>query len=247
MQVNPLETRGKSVEQETGRVEAFSDGVFAIVVTILVLEIKVPNDKGSHLWEGLAKQWPHYAAYVVSFLVIGVMWVNHHTIFGHLKKVNRPLLFLNLVVLLVVSVIPWTTAVLAEHLQDSESAEVAAILYSAWTVVYAVAFLGFWWYITHVGHLFHDRVDRDGARATRLRFGLGSIAYPVALVISFFSAPLALVAHGVIALYYAANQIPIPVTNDGEDGDTGSGGGEGADGTAGAEGEAPGRTATAAS
>ncbi|MGW1892880.1 TMEM175 family protein [Streptomyces sp. NPDC002004] len=205
------------MERETGRVEAFSDGVFAIVITILVLEIKVPENHGTELWHGLAEQWPHYAAYVVSFLVIGVMWVNHHTIFSHLKKVDRPLLFLNLMVLMVVSVIPWTTAVLADHLHDSGAAKIAAILYSALTVLYAVAFLGFWWYVTRFGHLFHDHVDKDGARATRMRFGLGCIAYPLALLLAFFSAPLTLVAHGLIAVYYAANQIPIPLIVD--DGD----------------------------
>ena len=231
------------MEQETGRVEAFSDGVFAIVITILILEIKVPEGEGSHLWHGLAEQWPHYAAYVVSFLVIGVMWVNHHTIFGHLKKVNRTVLFLNLMVLMVVAVIPWTTAVLAEHWGDPESARIAAILYSALTVVYAVAFMIFWWYITHVGRLFHDRVNREGARATRLRFGLGSIAYPVTLLISFFSAPFALAAHFVIALYYAANQIPIPLI---KDGDAEAGGGGEAIGGTGDEGDTRGRAAAAA-
>lgn len=225
------------MEQETRRAELFSDGFFAIVITILVLEIKVPEEEGTHLWEGLAAQWPHYAAYVVSFMVIGVMWVNHHTIFSHLKKVNRTLLFLNLMVLMVVAVIPWTTAVLAEHLKDPEAAKIAAILYSAWTVVYAIAFMGFWWYITHVGHLFHDRVDRKGARATRLRFGLGSIAYPITLLIAVFSAPLALFAHGVIALYYAANQIPIPVVDDDGDEVSGNGGEPGNDGAAGAAGD----------
>ncbi|QES51107.1 DUF1211 domain-containing protein [Streptomyces venezuelae] len=199
------------MEQETNRVEAFSDGVFAIVITILVLEIKVPEEHGSDLWHGLWAQWPHYAAYVVSFLVVGVMWVNHHTIFGHLRRVDRPLLFLNLLVLMVVSVIPWTTSVLAEHLKDDEAAKVAAILYSAWTVVYALAFSAFWWYVTRVGHLFHEHVDKDGARATRMRFGLGAIAYPITVVLSFISAPLALVAHFFIAIYYAANQIPIPL------------------------------------
>ncbi|MGE7389483.1 TMEM175 family protein [Streptomyces sp. NPDC004126] len=199
------------MEQETNRVEAFSDGVFAIVITILVLELKVPEGQGSELWHGLLEQWPHYAAYVVSFLIIGVMWVNHHTIFSHLKRVDRPLLFLNLLVLMVVSVIPYTTNVLAEHLTDGESANVAAILYSAWTVVYALAFLAFWWYVTKVGHLFHETVDKEGARATRVRFGLGAVAYPLTVVLSFFSAPLTLVAHFLIALYYAANQIPIPL------------------------------------
>lgn len=199
------------METETNRVEAFSDGVFAIVITILVLELKVPEEEGTALWRGLWEQWPHYAAYLVSFLIIGVMWVNHHTIFSHLKRVDRPLLFLNLLVLMVVSVIPYTTNVLAEHLTDEESANVAAILYSSWTVVYALAFLGFWWYVTQVGHLFHEKVDKDGARATRVRFGLGAVAYPLTVVLSFFSAPLTLVAHFLIALYYAANQIPIPL------------------------------------
>ncbi|MFG2297878.1 TMEM175 family protein [Streptomyces sp. NPDC048603] len=199
------------MDKETGRVEAFSDGVFAIVITILVLEIKVPEEHGSGLWHGLWEQWPHYAAYVVSFLIVGVMWVNHHTIFGHLRRVDRPLLFLNLLVLMVVSVIPWTTSVLAEHLKDDDAARIAAILYSSWTVVYALAFIAFWWYVTKVGHLFHDHVDKDGARATRMRFGLGAIAYPVTVLLSFFSAPVALAAHFLIAIYYAANQIPIPL------------------------------------
>lgn len=203
---------GEVMETETGRVEAFSDGVFAVIITILVLELKVPDETGSDFWHGVREQWPHYAAYVVSFLIIGVMWVNHHTIFSHIKRVDRPLLFLNLLVLMVVSVVPYTTNVLAEHLmEEGGSANAAAVLYSLVTVAYALAFLVFWWYVTRVGHLFHDRVDKDGARATRVRFGLGAIAYPCTVALAFFSAPLTLVAHFLIALYYAANQIPIPL------------------------------------
>lgn len=78
-------------------------------------------------------------------------------------------------------------------------------------MAYALAFMAFWWYVTRVGHLFHEQVDKDGARATRVRFGLGAIAYPCTVVLAFFSAPLTLVAHFLIALYYAANQIPIPL------------------------------------
>lgn len=73
---------------ETGRVEAFSNGVFAIAVTLLVLEIHVPSERGHALTEALTRQWPSYAAYVVSFLVIGVMWVNHHALFGLLVLVK---------------------------------------------------------------------------------------------------------------------------------------------------------------
>ncbi|MFJ9681778.1 TMEM175 family protein [Streptomyces sp. NPDC101194] len=74
---------------ETGRVEAFSDGVFAIAITLLVLEIHVPSEHGPELTKALADQWPSYAAYVVSFLVIGVMWVDHHALFDHLARVDR--------------------------------------------------------------------------------------------------------------------------------------------------------------
>jgi len=89
---------------DSARVEAFSDGVFAIAITLLVLEIKVPAARtGLGLWHALGDEWPSYAAYVVSFLVIGVMWVNHHTVFSYIARVDRTLMFLNLLVLLVVA------------------------------------------------------------------------------------------------------------------------------------------------
>lgn len=103
---------------ESGRVEAFSDGVFAIAITLLILEIKVPEGAGEHLWTALGAQWPSYAAYVVSFLVIGIMWANHHTVFGYVARVDRTLLFLNLLLLLVVAALPWPTALLAEYLRE---------------------------------------------------------------------------------------------------------------------------------
>ncbi len=196
----------------TGRAEAFSDGVFSIVITLLALGIGAPEVKAGHsYWWSLAQEWPHYAAYVVSFLVIGVMWVNHHYIFCHLVRVNRPLLYLNLLVLMMVSAIPWTTSVMAANLTNPQGSRAAAILYSGWMVAYALSFTAFWWYVTHVGHLFHAQVDQQGARATRLRFGLGSIAYPATVGLAFVSPLVTLIAHGVIAAYYAANQLPIPL------------------------------------
>nr|WSX52866.1 TMEM175 family protein [Streptomyces sp. NBC_00974] len=97
------------MERETNRVQAFGDGVFAIAVTILVLESKVPEGRGGELWRGLREQWPHYAAYVVSFLAIGAVWVNHRTVFRRLRRVDRPLLLLNLLVVRVMSEIAYTT------------------------------------------------------------------------------------------------------------------------------------------
>nr|WSY50500.1 TMEM175 family protein [Streptomyces sp. NBC_00886] len=196
---------------ESGRVEAFSDGVFAIAITLLILEIKVP-DIGEHggLWHALGGQWPSYAAYVVSFLVIGIMWINHHQVFSYVARVDRTLMFLNLLVLMVVAAVPWPTAMLAEYLREDRASHVAAAVYSLVMVAMALAFQALWWHLTRTGHLFDTRVDIPAARATRARFALGSLAYPLTVGLAFVSAPLTLAAHGLIALYYGFNQVPVP-------------------------------------
>src|SRR5215468_10964520 len=98
----------------TGRAEAFSDGVFAIAITLLVLSIRVAGH--GTLTEQLLEAWPQYFAYVVSFLTIGIMWMNHHTILAHVTRVDRPLLVLNLLLLMGVVAIPFPTALVADHL-----------------------------------------------------------------------------------------------------------------------------------
>lgn len=196
---------------ESSRVETFSDGVFAIAITLLILEIKVP-EVGTHgdLWDALGAQWPSYAAYVVSFLVIGIVWINHHQVFGYVALVDRTLTFLNLLLLLVVAAVPWPTAMLAEYLREDQASHVAAAVYSLLMVVVALTFQALWWHLTRTGHLFDPRVNIPAARATRLRFALGSLAYPGTVGLAFVSAPLTLAAHGLIALYYAFNQVPVP-------------------------------------
>ncbi|MFI7501638.1 TMEM175 family protein [Streptomyces sp. NPDC049687] len=183
----------------------------AFAITLLILEIKVP-EVGTHgdLWGALGAQWPSYAAYVVSFLVIGIVWINHHQVFGYVALVDRTLMFLNLLLLLVVAAVPWPTAMLAEYLREDEASHVAAAVYSLLMVVVALTFQALWWHLTRTGHLFDPRVDIPAARATRLRFALGSLAYPVTVGLAFVSAPLTLAAHGLIAVYYAFNQVPVP-------------------------------------
>ncbi|MFD8719982.1 TMEM175 family protein [Streptomyces sp. NPDC059629] len=200
---------------ESGRVEAFSDGVFAIAVTLLVLDIKVPKaSAGDSLWHALGEQWPSYAAYVVSFLVIGIMWVNHHQVFSYVARVDRTLMFLNLLVLMVVSAVPWPTAMLAEYLREDADSHTAAAVYSLVMVLMAAAFQALWWHLTRTGHLFDARVDAEAARRTRARFALGSLGYPVTVGLAFVSAPLTLAAHGLLALYYGFNQVPVPTRRD---------------------------------
>src|ERR1700704_2483033 len=123
------------MQTETARIEAFSDGVFAIAITLLILEIKVPHPSaGSSLAAELLRQWPSYFAFLLSFAFTGIMWINHHRMFTHIRKSNDVLLALNLLLLLGVTVVPFPTEVLAEHL-GGPGQKAAAILYNGVYVV----------------------------------------------------------------------------------------------------------------
>ena len=120
--------------KETGRVEAFSDGVFAIAITLLVLEIRLPAESEGELAELLLAQWPSYVAYVISFMVIAVMWVNHHHLFKFIKRTDNVLLFLNSVLLMLITFLNFPTALLAEYLEHSEG-QIVVFIYSGTMVV----------------------------------------------------------------------------------------------------------------
>src|SRR3954467_13958798 len=115
----------------TTRLEAFSDGVFAIAITLLVLEIKVPANAGDDLPHQLAEQWPSYASYVVSFIVIGVIWMNHHAVFEHIGRADRGLMSWNLFLLLWIVLIPWATELLATYMREGGGGErTTALVYT---------------------------------------------------------------------------------------------------------------------
>lgn len=196
---------------ETGRVDAFSDGVFTIAISLLVLELHIPPESPDGLWHELARQWPSYAAYVVTFLVIGIMWVNHHTMFGFIRQVDRPILYLNLALLMTVAILPWPTAIMAEYLRSGTDSHAAAAVYSMVMMLHSFCFQAIWWHLTRTGHLFDRRVDLPIARAMRKRFAVGSMVYPLAFGLAFVSALATLTVLGVMALYYAFNQLPVPV------------------------------------
>lgn len=211
---------------DSGRAQAFSDGVFAVAITLLILEIKVPLNAGDQLWQELGHQWPSYAAYVVTFLNIGIMWVNHHTVFAFVERVDRALLFLNLLLLMGVVALPWPAALVADYLTEgheggsvsawtgSHAARITVAIYGGFMVYHGILFQTVWLHLTRTGNLFYPRVDVAAARATRWRFGLGIAIYPTTVGLAFLSAPLTLALHGVLAVYYALNQIPVPVIED---------------------------------
>jgi len=180
-----------------GRLEAFSDGVIAIAITLLVLDLRVPlrDERGDEsLAHALADQWPNYTAYVVSFAVVGIMWMNHHALLARFEKVDRPLVLANLFLLGAIVTVPFTTALFAEYVRDPGwDGHVAAAVYSASMVGCAIGF-----------QLIASRL-LSGWQL--VRFGIGLVIYAATVVLAFVSAPATLAVHGLVAAYYAFDQL----------------------------------------
>jgi uncharacterized membrane protein len=188
----------------TARLEAFSDGVFAIAITLLVLEIGVPEVESGDLAHALAEQWPAYASYVVSFLTVGIIWTNHHAVLDHIVRADRGVLYLNLVLLLVVALIPWPTNLLASYMREGgEGERIAALVYAGVFMLMGVAFGLLWARIARSEHLLDAASSHAEARAHTLRFRIGAPIYAGALLAALVSAPLCLIICALSAIYYA--------------------------------------------
>jgi uncharacterized membrane protein len=189
----------------TNRLEAFSDGVFAVAITLLVLDIRPPvgADTPNGLWTALGDLWPHYAAYAVSFLIIGIVWVNHHAVLALMASVDRGLAFLNLLLLMAVALIPFATALLAEYLTNGGAAHTAAAAYSIVITLMGATFGALWIYGSRDGRLLVPDFPREELPRVTRRFVIGTPVYVATIGIAFLSAPACLVVHGVVAVYYA--------------------------------------------
>jgi uncharacterized membrane protein len=188
------------------RVEAFSDGVFAIAITLLVLTIAQPHDY-TDLARQLADQWPSLAAYVVSFIVIGIMWLNHHTVFSHLREVDRGMFYLNLLLLMTIVFIPYPTGVFGEALRQAQGARTAAVFYSVTMTVNACAWAALWLYASVGRRLLHEEFPESQRTMSTVLFAIGPLFYAAAIGIAFVSPYLCLSFHGLLALYYAFDPI----------------------------------------
>lgn len=182
---------------ETSRIEAFSDGIFSIAATLLVIELKPPNP-ALPFWQGMLAQWPAYASFLLSFLFIGIMWINHHRLFGHVRRSDDALMAMNLILLLGIVWIPYPTLVIAQsvgtpHLRD------AAILYNTTYLVQALLFNLLLFTCIH-----RKVVDYKFAGVQNIlrQFAIGPAAYILCLALTWWSVPLSLVLNGAIALYY---------------------------------------------
>jgi len=156
------------MDKETARIEAFSDGVFAIAITLLVLELKIPHESDVGevaLSTLLLRQWPAYVSFVISFAFIGIMWMNHHRLFNHIRRSDDTLLVLNLLLLLGVTVVPFSNAVLASYLGTRDQ-RFAALLYNGTYFVIAILFNILWRYSASNHRLLAK--DADKAAAAKL-------------------------------------------------------------------------------
>jgi uncharacterized membrane protein len=209
--IGPLPSPPVEEHTSSQRLEAFSDGVFAIAITLLVLDLVVPAREEAAtegLWHSLLAEWPAYFAYLVSFLVIGIIWVNHHVVFAKVRQVDRSVLFANLFLLLTISVIPFPTRLLAEYLTAGSDSHVAAAVYSASMLAMGSAFTVLWLVVTRDGRLLHESVDPTTSRAALRRFGLGNVFYLLTIGLSFVDAILTLAIHAALAIYYCFDQLP---------------------------------------
>jgi uncharacterized membrane protein len=186
--------------------EAFSDGVFAIAITLLVLEIGVPSGSGENLLGAIADQWPSYLAYLVSFATIGAAWVEHTVITEYLDHATSVLIRLNLLLLLVVSLLPFSTRLLGDYIGEDDPARVAVAIYGL-NLLLASALLSVLWRNAVRERLIRpDVADEDVKMLTR-RLTPGLAGYVTMIVLGLFFPVLAVLGYLAIAVY-----IIVPVT-----------------------------------
>jgi uncharacterized membrane protein len=187
------------------RIEAFSDAVIAVAITLLALDLRVP-DPGSpgSLAHHLGQQWPNYAAYVVSFLTIGIIWINHHAMLQRLVSVDHTILMLNLLLLLTIGVLPFSTALMAEYLNASHGQNLAAVVYGGSFLSMALAFFAMQRHLLLAKqHLLHDRLTPEVRQGVLRRNAIGLLPYAVATIGAIVSPFLTLAICAGVAVLYA--------------------------------------------
>ncbi len=193
---------------ERGRLEAFSDGVIAVAITLLALDLAVAGPGHGPLLGQLGEHWPSFIAYLISFFTIGIIWVNHHELVKNIAVVDRTILFLNLVLLLFVVVIPFATSTMAKYLTSgNQDAHVAMVIYGLAFEGMALSFAAIFAWTLGEGRLLQP-VPEAARGPAWLRFSIGGAVYLVAIAVALISAPAALAIIGVVAVYYMFQRTP---------------------------------------
>ncbi|OLP20217.1 DUF1211 domain-containing membrane protein [Leptolyngbya sp. 'hensonii'] len=201
-------------ELTTDRIEAFSDGVFAIAITLLILEIRLPHSEASHesLAASLWALWPSYFAYIFSFVMIGIYWVNHHYIFKIYRKTDHGFNLLNVFFLMCISFLPFPTAVLGSHLLDVDEQRTVVAFY-----VFGLFLPAFSWFLTWIYACFNYRLidlrlSPKFVRYLTRKYGLSTVIYTFALILALIQPVLGLaIAVGLTFLYLLPSKKPVYV------------------------------------
>jgi uncharacterized membrane protein len=197
----PDDPAGFGTERNPERLVFFSDAVFAIAVTLLVLEIRPPEDT-RHLLHGLAALWPSYLSYAISFLLIGQVWANHHVKFDHIRSADRTVLFLNTLLLMDIAFLPFAASVLAAAFRTGHGQRTAVVFYGVVFELAAILFNVIWGYARHEHRLLATTIDSVGARAIGRRFRLALVWIAAGTLLGALLPVLGIAVIGAFIPYY---------------------------------------------
>jgi len=190
-------------EKETGRLEAFSDGIFAFAITLLVLGLKDPAQTvGSNLATGLVQEWPVFFAFLTSFLTILIMWVNHHNMFNYIRKIDVTFMFLNGFLLLAVTLTPFTTMLVGDHITSSD-ASTAAVVYSGAFILLSVSWNLSWRHASKGHRLIPASITDEQIRGVDRIFNIGTVLYLVVFALAFVNGFAGILGILLMAVFWA--------------------------------------------
>jgi uncharacterized membrane protein len=184
-----------------GRLETFADGIFAIAATLLIIDVGLPSGSHESLGRELLDIWPQYVAYAISFVTIGIMWVNHHRLIRQIERIDERFLFLNLGLLACIAFVPFPTRILAEFVRGDDGLP-AALLYGITLTVTAVFFNSVWLYASRGHRLLHPNADPKEVSGITRSYLPGTPMYAAATLVAFVSPQASASLFGVIAAFY---------------------------------------------
>jgi uncharacterized membrane protein len=199
--MNTKHMRQPNDDRDTGRIEAFSDGVIAVAITLLILDVHVP-DVQTGLLQALLNQWPVYLGYITSFLVITIFWANHHNMFRNIYQVDYALLIINSFFLMCIAFIPFATAQLTKYITSPTEQHTAAIVYGATLLLNGILFNTIWWYAVWKRRLVRRDLDAQAVHRITKGYLFGLPFWALAIVLSLINVELSLAFYIFINLIY---------------------------------------------
>jgi uncharacterized membrane protein len=187
---------------DTARLETFADGVMAIAITLLILDVKVPDTKAGPLGAALARQWPSYAGFVISFLTIGIIWVNHHHMFKLIARTTHAFLMLNVLFLMTICVLPWPTALVADYVRNPDGRALATAVYGGVMTAIAVMFNVVWRYAGTNHRLLVPGISDEALGKMNRNYLAGPVVYGIATLIAFVRPYVSLAIFAALAVYW---------------------------------------------